>query len=56
MGEIAEAIVNGEMCEYCGACIPDDEAPGFPRCCDKDCARDMGYKRVIKIGEGYARG
>lgn len=56
MGEIAEAIINGEFCECCGGCIGDDESPGFPRCCDKDCAKEMGYKKLIKVGKGYARG
>lgn len=55
MGEIAEAIVNGELCEACGACIGDNESPGILRCCDRECAREMGYGKVIKIGNGYAR-
>lgn len=33
MGEIADAILNGDMCQSCGVYIEDDEANGFPRDC-----------------------
>lgn len=35
MGEIAEAMLNGLLCEQCGALI-DGEEPGYPRICS-DC-------------------
>lgn len=33
MGEIAEAIINGYLCEECG-CPVDGEEPGYPRECE----------------------
>lgn len=56
MGKIAEYIVNGQMCECCGGCIGDSESPGFPRCCDLDCAKDMGYKHPVRLGGGIIGG
>ena len=35
MGEISDAMINGEMCEDCGIFL-DGEPPGHPRYC-KDC-------------------
>lgn len=35
MGEIADAIIEGEMCEDCGCFFEDGAAPGFPRSCCK---------------------
>ncbi len=32
MGDIADAILDGEFCQYCGELI-DGEAPGYPRTC-----------------------
>lgn len=32
MGEIADLMIDGEICEGCG-CELDGEAPGFPRRC-----------------------
>lgn len=31
MGEIADAMINGEMCEWCGEWLGGDA--GFPRLC-----------------------
>lgn len=45
MGEIAEAIVNGFMCQSCGAIMPDHEEPGYPRNCP-DCIRE-GVKGIM---------
>ena len=54
MGEIAEMMLEGVLCQYCGVlmedyCLPDDypedkeppviEAPGYPRTC-ADCAEE----------------
>jgi hypothetical protein len=33
MGEIAEMILEGDMCDCCGA-VFDDDGPGYPRTCD----------------------
>lgn len=39
VGEIADAMINGELCECCGMYIEGD-APGYPRYCSEQCARD----------------
>jgi hypothetical protein len=36
MGEIAEMIIDGILCQLCGTAMGYDEAPGYPRTCD-DC-------------------
>ena len=33
MGDVADLIIEGLLCQYCGALI-DGEAPGFPRACE----------------------
>jgi hypothetical protein len=35
MGEIAEAMINGLFCQWCGVLI-DGEEPGYPRSCGCD--------------------
>lgn len=34
MGDIAEMMLNGILCEQCGCLIEDYEACGYPRKCD----------------------
>ena len=41
MGDIAEAMLDGTLCEACGSYI-DDDASGYPRYCCDACARDRG--------------
>ena len=36
MGEIAEAMIDGELCEGCGVYL--GQGPGYPRKC-RDCKR-----------------
>lgn len=36
MGEMTEMILNGLLCDVCGAYMDDLEEPGYPRTCD-DC-------------------
>ncbi|WPQ59542.1 hypothetical protein [Paenibacillus polymyxa] len=43
MGEIAEMIIEGILCETCGSYIEEGEPQGFPRTC-KDCDQE-GEKR-----------
>lgn len=38
MGEIAEMMLDGTLCEGCGVFL-NDEPPGYPRHCD-DCAKE----------------
>ena len=33
MGEQAELMINGDVCQYCGVYL-DDEGDGFPRSCE----------------------
>lgn len=39
MGEIADMMVNGFMCQSCGQFMPDGEEPGYPRDC-QDCKNE----------------
>lgn len=32
MGEIADSMIEGEMCQYCGVYL-DGDRPGYPRSC-----------------------
>lgn len=41
MGEIAEMMLDGTLCEGCGVYIGDGGS-GFPRYCSAACARDRG--------------
>lgn len=48
MGEIAEMFLDGtqrviaNICECCGEFLNDD-APGYPGYCSKECAKNRGY-------------
>jgi hypothetical protein len=42
MGEIAEMMLDGTLCEGCGAYIDDEGGDGIPRYCSPQCARDRG--------------
>lgn len=39
MGEIADMMLDGTLCEACGVYI-DSPAPGHPRYCSRVCAAD----------------
>lgn len=39
MGDIADMILEGFMCQYCGEVI-DGEEPGYPRSCGCDNSDD----------------
>jgi hypothetical protein len=41
MGEIADAMLDGTLCEGCGSYI-EGEGSGFPRYCSAQCAKDRG--------------
>lgn len=41
MGDIADMMLDGSLCEGCGGYI-DGEAEGIPRYCSKKCAKDRG--------------
>lgn len=46
MGEYAEMMLDGTLCECCGGFL-DGEAPGFPRYCSNECARDRGATHAL---------
>lgn len=41
MGEIADMMIEGDLCEGCGEYL-EGEGSGFPRYCSEQCARDRG--------------
>lgn len=41
MGEIADAMIGGEMCEGCGVWLESGDM-GIPMYCSAKCARDRG--------------
>lgn len=42
MGEVADAMLNGDVCEMCGVYLENDPEMGIPMYCSEDCARDRG--------------
>jgi hypothetical protein len=52
MGEIADAMINGEDCEMCGVFL-DGQSPGYPRYCSLSCAQDRGagIEQVVDMDE-----
>lgn len=51
MGEIADMMINGDMCEMCGVWL-DGDGEGFPRYCSKECADDRGADESQVVKEG----
>jgi endogenous inhibitor of DNA gyrase (YacG/DUF329 family) len=49
MGEIADMMLDGTLCECCGAYI--GRSQGFPGYCSKQCAQDRGAIEapIIKV-------
>ena len=47
MGEIAEMMLDGTLCQVCGGVI-DGDTPGYPRYC-KDCAKDEVVSNIEEI-------
>jgi hypothetical protein len=46
MGEIAEMMLDGTLCEGCGTYIDDNGGDGIPRYCSDECARGRGMQYV----------
>ena len=40
MGEIADMMLDGTLCQHCGGSIGDRKSPGYPRCCPA-CTREL---------------
>lgn len=47
MGEIAEMMLDGTLCQVCGSVI-DGDTPGYPRYCE-DCAKDEVEQNIEEI-------
>lgn len=47
MGDIADMMLEGILCEQCGVYI-DDRPPGHPRLC-RACARDEARRELEKL-------
>lgn len=46
MGEMAEMMINGALCEHCGSFLDGDE-PGYTRLCS-DCLKESRRKQNIE--------
>ncbi len=51
MGEIADMMIGGDLCEMCGSAL-EGEGYGIPRYCSNECARDRGYDGIQSDGAG----
>lgn len=51
MGEIADMMIGGDLCEMCGMAL-DGEGYGIPRYCSNECAKDRGYDGIASDGSG----
>ncbi len=54
MGEIAEMMLEGDLCEACGTAL-DGNGYGIPRYCSNECARDRGFDGIAPDGAGTYR-
>lgn len=50
MGEIADSMIYGEVCEMCGVPL-DGESSGYPRYCSTECADDRGAPHSSVVNE-----
>lgn len=60
MGEIADMMLDGTMCECCGEFMEDiiagGDAPGFPRYCSAQCAKGRGASdELVAAGKDWNR-
>jgi len=44
MGEIADAMLNGDMCAMCGVMLENEEDMGIPMYCSDECMKDGNEK------------
>lgn len=51
MGDIADMLLDGTLCECCGSYIEGD-GDGIPRYCSPQCARDRGVSVVDMTDKG----
>lgn len=45
MGDIADMMLDGTLCESCGVVFDDRQSPGYPRYCD-DCQQEGRAPKV----------
>ena len=55
MGEIADMMLEGDLCEGCGVAL-DSQGYGIPRYCSNECARDRGFDGIQPDGAGTFKG
>lgn len=48
MGEIADMMLDGTLCEGCGEYIDDEGGDGIPRYCSKECAKNRGAEFICE--------
>ena len=53
MGEMAEMMLDGTLCECCGSYIDDHGGEGIPRYCSEQCAKDRGAEGYQVGGASY---
>ena len=54
MGEIAEMMLTGVLCEMCGIVLDCEENMGIPMYCSSACAKDRGAEKEQVCGcEGF---
>lgn len=57
MGEIAEAMLDGTLCQYCGVWMghrPNEPPPGFPMTCNACKQRQVGEDESEQRGRREA--
>jgi len=45
MGEIADMMLEGDLCAQCGVAIHLEDTPGYPVYCSVQCAKDAGIPK-----------
>jgi hypothetical protein len=48
MGDVADMMLDGTLCEMCGVFV-SDTPPGYPQYCSPECAKDRGADFVPAI-------
>jgi len=49
MGDIADDMLDGDMCSMCGEWLGDGD--GFPTYCSVECARDAGDDDWVEVND-----
>ena len=54
MGDIADGMLGGELCEGCGMPL-DGEPGGYPRWCSLECASERKSDEAYRIDQAASR-